>query len=73
MLKKILIGVPERLLDQIDLLADYRSQTRSELIREVLRTHLERTQSFSAPVAAPALSVIGSQRKDETPLAAVVN
>jgi Arc/MetJ-type ribon-helix-helix transcriptional regulator len=73
MKKKILIGIPERLLDQIDLLADCRSQTRSELIREALRTHLERTQSFSVPATPPPLSVIGGQRKDDTALAAVMN
>ncbi len=73
MKRKILIGIPERLLDQIDLLADYRSQTRSELIREALRTHLERAQSIGAPVTTPPLSLIAGQRKDETALVAAIN
>ena len=60
MKKKVLVGVPERLLDQVDLLAEYRSQTRSELIREALRNHLIQAQSVGAPVAipVPALSLI---------------
>ena len=56
MKKKILVGVPDRLLDQLDLLAQYRSQTRSELIREALRSHVERTEYFSPP--RPAISVL---------------
>lgn len=58
MKRKILIGVPVRLLDQVDLLAEYRSQTRSELIREALRTHLEQARTSGAPLPAPALSLI---------------
>ena len=56
MKKKVLIGIPERLLEQVDLLADFRSQTRSELIREALRLHLENSQTF-AP-ARPAISLV---------------
>lgn len=58
MKKKILIGMPERLLDQIDLLAEYRSQTRSELIREALRSHLERARNAGAPLPTPALTLM---------------
>jgi len=56
MKKKVLIAIPERLLDQVDLLANYRSQTRSELIREALRLHVERSQTFN--VARPAISLL---------------
>jgi metal-responsive CopG/Arc/MetJ family transcriptional regulator len=56
MKKKVLIAIPERLLDQVDLLANYRSQTRSELIREALRLHVERSQTFT--VARPAISLL---------------
>lgn len=56
MKKKILVAIPERLLDQIDLLAEFRSQTRSELIREALRMHIEHSQTF-AP-ARPAISLV---------------
>jgi len=50
MKKKVLVGLPNRLLEQLDLLAQYRSQTRSELIREALRSHLERAMTNGAPV-----------------------
>ena len=50
MKKKVLVGLPNRLLEQLDLLAEYRSQTRSELIREALRSHLERAMTNGAPV-----------------------
>jgi metal-responsive CopG/Arc/MetJ family transcriptional regulator len=56
MKKKVLVAIPERLLDQVDLLANYRSQTRSELIREALRLHVERSQTFS--LARPAISLL---------------
>lgn len=66
MTKKVLVAVPERLLTQIDLLADYRSQTRSELIREALRSHLERLQTAAAPDVSPPLSLISGSRKDDS-------
>lgn len=50
MKKKVLVGLPHRLLEQLDLLAQYRSQTRSELIREALRAHLDRATESGAPV-----------------------
>ena len=56
MKKKVLVAIPERLLEQVDLLADFRSQTRSELIREALRLHLENSQTF-AP-ARPGISLV---------------
>ncbi len=55
MTKKILLGVPPRLLEQVDLLAQYRSQTRSELIREALRAHLEKA-GCGGPL--PALQLV---------------
>lgn len=58
MKKKVLIAIPERLLDQIDLLAVFRSQTRSELIREACRIHLENSQALTAPL--PAISLLSS-------------
>jgi metal-responsive CopG/Arc/MetJ family transcriptional regulator len=63
MKKKILVAVPERLLDQLDLLAAYRSQTRSELIREALRTHLEHTEHFALP--RPAVSLLPCASRSE--------
>ncbi|MBZ0189069.1 MAG: ribbon-helix-helix domain-containing protein [Candidatus Obscuribacterales bacterium] len=56
MKKKVLVAIPERLLDQMDLLAEFRSQTRSELIREACRIHLESSQAFTP--ASPAISLL---------------
>jgi metal-responsive CopG/Arc/MetJ family transcriptional regulator len=56
MKKKVLIAVPERLLDKLDLLAEFRSQTRSELIREACRIHIESSEAFTP--ARPAISLI---------------
>lgn len=56
MKRKVLIAIPERLLDQADLLANFRSQTRSELIREALRTHIERSQTFAS--TGPVISLL---------------
>lgn len=56
MKKKVLIAIPERLLDQLDLLAEFRSQTRSELIREACRIHLDNSQTFTQ--ARPAISLL---------------
>ena len=68
MKKKVLVAIPERLLDQLDLLANFRSQTRSELIREALRTHIENSQTFAG--ARPAISLISQPlRKEELALA----
>lgn len=63
MKKKVLVALPNRLLEQIDLLAQYRAQTRSELIREALRSHLDRAMTNGAPVTAWHLPSI--QREKE--------
>lgn len=68
MKKKILVGVPDLLLDQIDLLAQYRSQTRSELIREALRNLIEQSQAFTPQ--RPVISLIHpSLRREEVAVA----
>ena len=66
MKKKVLVAIPERMLDQVDLLATYRCQTRSELIREALRAHLEITEI----VARPAISLLPQPNRREEMLAA---
>lgn len=51
--KKVLIGLPSRLLANIDLMAKYEYRTRSDLIREALRRYYDiyrRTESTSAEV-----------------------
>ena len=41
---RVLISMPERLLDEIDSVASSENRTRSELIREALRTYMYRNQ-----------------------------
>ncbi len=41
---RVLISMPERFLDEIDNLATNENRTRSELIREALRTYMYRNQ-----------------------------
>lgn len=41
---RVLISMPERFLDEIDEVAGYENRTRSELIREALRTYMYRNQ-----------------------------
>ena len=48
---RVLISMPERFLDEIDNVADNENRSRSELIREALRTYIHRnrvrTSSFA--------------------------
>lgn len=41
---RVLISMPERFLDEIDQLAGNENRSRSELIREALRTYMYRNQ-----------------------------
>lgn len=41
---RVLISMPERFLDEIDQVAGNENRTRSELIREALRTYMYRNQ-----------------------------
>ena len=41
---RVLISMPEKFLDQIDSVATNENRTRSELIREALRTYMYRSQ-----------------------------
>ena len=59
MTKKVLVSIPTRLLEQLDMLAQIRCQTRSELIRESLRCTLDQAKASPGtlhqfPVAPPA-------------------
>lgn len=51
--KKVLIGLPSRLLANVDLMAKYECRTRSDLIREALRRYYDnyrRTESINTDV-----------------------
>ena len=39
---RVLISMPEKFLDEIDSVANYENRTRSESIREALRTYMYR-------------------------------
>lgn len=41
---RVLISMPEKFLDEIDSVAGMENRTRSELIREALRTYMYRNQ-----------------------------
>lgn len=44
LMARVLISMPERFLDEIDNIAENENRTRSELIREALRTYMYRNQ-----------------------------
>jgi metal-responsive CopG/Arc/MetJ family transcriptional regulator len=41
---RVLISMPEKFLNEIDSVADLENRTRSELIREALRTYMYKSQ-----------------------------
>ena len=49
---RVLISMPERFLDDIDTVAGNENRSRSELIREALRTYIHRNKIRSSAYAA---------------------
>ena len=43
---KVLLSIPDKFLNQIDEVAENEQRTRSELIREALRTYMKRNVVF---------------------------
>ena len=43
---KVLVSIPDKFLNQIDEVAENEQRTRSELIREALRTYMRRNINF---------------------------
>ncbi|MBQ8886922.1 MAG: ribbon-helix-helix protein, CopG family [Candidatus Gastranaerophilales bacterium] len=43
---KVLLSIPDKFLTQIDEVAENEQRTRSELIREALRTYMKRNTMF---------------------------
>lgn len=43
---KVLVSIPDKFLGQIDQVAEKEQRTRSELIREALRSYIKRNVSF---------------------------
>ncbi len=55
---RVLISMPERFLDEIDKVAGDENRTRSELIREALRTYMYRNQVRSSQKAVTNAELI---------------
>ena len=49
---KVLVSIPDKFLNQIDEVAENEQRTRSELIREALRTYMRRNNSFDTKKSA---------------------
>ena len=55
---RVLISMPEKFLDEIDAVADAENRTRSELIREALRTYMYRNQVRNGKKAATNAEIL---------------
>ena len=55
-MSRVLISMPEKFLNEIDNVADNENRTRSELIREALRTYINRNK-IRNNVHNPAIKV----------------
>ena len=49
---KVLVSIPDKFLNQIDEIAENEQRTRSELIREALRTYMRRSIAFDVKKSA---------------------
>lgn len=57
---RVLISMPERFLDEIDSVANSENRTRSELIREALRTYMYRNQVRNSKKAMQNAEILES-------------
>ena len=55
---RVLISMPEQFLTQIDNVAQGENRTRSELIREALRTYINRTKLRENTLATKNASIL---------------
>lgn len=55
---RVLISMPEKFLNEIDSVADLENRTRSELIREALRTYMHRNQLRNSANAASNAEIL---------------
>ena len=58
MTQKVLITMPERFLFDVDKVAEKEHRTRSGLIREALRTYINRQKVFDRIIAEKNASII---------------
>ena len=57
---RVLISMPERILDEIDEVAENENRTHSELIREALRTYMNRNRVRSSQKAQSNAAILES-------------
>lgn len=57
---KVLITMPDKFLESIDKIADVEQRTRSELIREALRTYLKRNSFINSKNANKNADILES-------------
>ncbi len=55
---RVLISMPEKFLTQIDSVAEGENRTRSELIREALRTYINRSKLRENSMATKNASIL---------------
>ncbi|HIZ28710.1 MAG TPA: ribbon-helix-helix domain-containing protein [Candidatus Adamsella sp.] len=55
---RVLISMPEEFLSKIDEVADNEQRSRSELIREALRTYIHRSRVRENTIAAKNASIL---------------
>lgn len=55
---RVLISMPERFLDEIDTVAGNENRSRSELIREALRTYIHRNKVRDNQVATKNATIL---------------
>lgn len=55
---RVLISMPEEFLDRIDKVAEGENRTRSELIREALRTYIHRSKIRENTLATKNASIL---------------
>ena len=59
---RVLISMPEQFLSQIDNVAQGENRTRSELIREALRTYINRSKLRENTLASKNASILEALR-----------
>ena len=55
---RVLISMPEKFLDEIDQIADTENRSRSELIREAVRTYIHRSKIRENTLATKNASIL---------------
>ncbi len=57
-MSRVLISMPEKFLDEIDQVAETENRSRSELIREALRTYIHRNKIRENTLAAKNATIL---------------